>query len=128
MKSGEKHHNWKGNEAGYASVHEWLRNNHGTHAECENCGTFGFIEYANKRKIYIRDLNEWLKLCRSCHSKYDEIHRNLADFNAHAMARRKATTANIKTLLEEGCSKREIASRLNISYGHVFFLIKQGGL
>lgn len=74
---GAAHWNWKGDSAGYKSIHEWLRVNHGTHATCEHCGEFGFIEYASKRKVFIRDIKEWLKLCRSCHKKFDGIITNI---------------------------------------------------
>ena len=42
---------------------------------CEHCGINGLrglkIHWANKSREYKRDLSDWLRLCVSCHKKYD---------------------------------------------------------
>lgn len=37
---------------------------------CLQCNT-GKFEWANKSGDYKRDLSDWLRLCISCHRKYD---------------------------------------------------------
>ena len=42
---------------------------------CEHCGRNGLkgrqIDWANKSHDYLRDLNDWIRLCKPCHRKYD---------------------------------------------------------
>lgn len=70
---------WKGDLAGYSSVHGWLRRNFGYPQKCEHCGKVGSrpkrkwtIEWALKRGcLYKHDRNNFMQLCNSCHKKYD---------------------------------------------------------
>src|SRR3990167_10680797 len=34
---GEKHHNWKGNKAGYDAIHDWVKRWHKKANKCCNC-------------------------------------------------------------------------------------------
>ena len=74
---GENHWNWKGNNVGYASLHEWLYKNYGKPNVCEKCGGLKNIVWANKKGNYTRERKEWLQLCESCHKKYDKIIFNI---------------------------------------------------
>jgi hypothetical protein len=71
----EKHHNWKGDEVSYNGLHKWLNRKLGKPDTCEFCGKTGLtgkeINWANKSHKYNRNLNDWLRLCSSCHKKYD---------------------------------------------------------
>ena len=71
----EKHYEWKGNKVGYGALHAWVKNELGQPKTCEHCGKNGLvgvkIHWANKTGEYKRDLNDWLRLCVSCHRKYD---------------------------------------------------------
>lgn len=71
----ERHGNWKGDGVGYVSLHEWIRRVRGEPTTCEFCGKTGLrgrrIHWANKSRKYKRDINDWLRLCASCHWKYD---------------------------------------------------------
>jgi hypothetical protein len=70
---------------GYAAVHQWLHYYYGSADKCENpeCvyprrnsdnvlliapKTF---HWANKTGKYLKDRNDWLMLCPSCHKHYD---------------------------------------------------------
>ena len=69
---GKKNINWKGDKVGYFALHAWIRRKMGKAKQCEFCDkTEGTIQWANKSGKYERNLNDWLSLCASCHSKYD---------------------------------------------------------
>ncbi len=56
----------------YYQLHEWVKKELGRPNKCEHCGTEdGLIEWANKSNQYLHTLSDWLRLCRSCHMKYD---------------------------------------------------------
>ena len=72
---GEKSPAWKGNNAGYKTIHKWVSKNLGKPDTCEHCGRSNlsgyFIDWANKSRKYKRDLTDWLRLCKPCHKVYD---------------------------------------------------------
>lgn len=74
---GENNPNWKGDEAGYFSIHSWLNVHFGKPRICEHCGNKKAkrYEWANISKSYKRERTDWLRLCTSCHHKYDDSHR-----------------------------------------------------
>jgi hypothetical protein len=61
------------NTNAYASAHMWARNNFGTPKECENCHTTEdrMYHWANISKQYIREREDWLRLCVPCHKRQD---------------------------------------------------------
>ena len=67
---------WKGDNVGYNALHKWVGNKLGTPNACESCEKTGLtghkIHWANKSKKYLRDVNDWLRLCAKCHMKYDK--------------------------------------------------------
>lgn len=71
--SGEKHHNWAGDKVSYPALHAWVRKYRGTPRLCEHCGTKTAkkYEWANVSHKYLRDLTDWVRLCTSCHRKFD---------------------------------------------------------
>lgn len=66
---------WKGDEVGYSGLHQWVKRQLGTPNTCEHCKKSGLsskaIHWANKSQQYKRDLSDWIRLCASCHKKYD---------------------------------------------------------
>ena len=72
---GEKNGIWKGDNVSYSGLHYWVSYHLGKPDTCEFCGQNGLsgkqIHWANKSGDYLRDLNDWLRLCVSCHIKYD---------------------------------------------------------
>lgn len=57
----------------YQAVHRWARKTLGKPDYCEHCDSpKGMFEWANKSGGYLREPDDWLRLCRSCHRKYDD--------------------------------------------------------
>lgn len=63
--------NWKGDDVGYAPLHQWVHRHKGKALVCQFCGSTENVQWANKSLEYKRDLNDWLELCCKCHRKYD---------------------------------------------------------
>lgn len=76
--TGEDHALWKGDEVGYHALHHWVTRNKGNPRKCELCGTLQAkkYEWASKTHEYKRDLDEFIRLCTSCHRKYDIRNNN----------------------------------------------------
>ena len=71
----EKHPNWKGDKVSYLGMHTWINNKLGKPDECQFCGKnklFGKkIHWANISGKYKRNYKDWIRLCVSCHKKFD---------------------------------------------------------
>jgi len=71
----EKHYEWKGDDVGYGALHVWVKKELGQPDSCEHCPKSGLkgmkIHWANKSGKYLRRHDDWLRLCVSCHRKYD---------------------------------------------------------
>lgn len=76
---------WKGNDVGYFSLHQWVKSRKEKPLFCEQCGVKPPLDLANKSGNYMRDLNDWEWLCRSCHMTIDgrlsKIHSGLPERN-----------------------------------------------
>ena len=70
---GERNGNWKGGTQSYDSLHNWVEIRLGKPRKCQYCKTTKakFFDWANKSHQYKHDLNDWLRLCRLCHRRYD---------------------------------------------------------
>lgn len=69
---GKNHGHWKGDDVGKKGVHSWLRKNKFKLEVCEHCGERKKLDLANIRNhLYTRNPNDYVWLCRSCHSKFD---------------------------------------------------------
>ena len=64
---------WKGDNVKKSALHSWVQKHKGSPSECEHCGTTSAKQYdwANVSGEYRRDLDDFIRLCRSCHAKYD---------------------------------------------------------
>ncbi len=73
---GKNHPQWKGKNATYTSIHCWVIQKKGTPAFCNHCGKKGgrsrLYNWANKDHKYRRVLDDYIRLCVSCHKKYDK--------------------------------------------------------
>jgi len=74
-----KSHMWKGEQAGYSSIHRWLRKYYGSPKKCDWCGLKGSrpkrnwtIQWANIDGSYRRDIKNWICLCAKCHAKQEK--------------------------------------------------------
>lgn len=73
---GKKHGRWKGNNVDIITMHVWLSSWYNKLNICQNiyCETKDIkrTEFAKlKGKKYIKDINNYVELCTSCHRKYD---------------------------------------------------------
>lgn len=76
--SNENSSNWKGDEVGYDGIHSWVRRRKPKPALCEN--PFKRKNHLKKPKDlanisgkYLRDINDFMWICRSCHRKEHEL-------------------------------------------------------
>jgi len=72
---GDKNVNWKGDGVGYWALHTWLNRKYGKPRVCELCGDtkHSRYEWANKNGVYDRNIKNWLRLCKLCHQRYDQV-------------------------------------------------------
>lgn len=72
---GPANDSWVGDEASYKACHNRVRSIRGTPSKCDWCGTEdGVFEWANLTGHYL-DVNDFVRLCRSCHHFYDNDRR-----------------------------------------------------
>ena len=62
---------WLGDNVGKIAVHNWVRRRKPETKLCEFCRLKPPYELANLTGYYLRDLNDYRWLCRSCHTKFD---------------------------------------------------------
>ena len=62
---------WKGTQQEYLELHRWVRKKKGKPKICKYCGTKNKLVWANKSQKYKKDVNDYISLCRSCHTKND---------------------------------------------------------
>ncbi len=76
----EKHPLWKENGVSLSGLHAWVERKLGKPDTCEHCKKTGLkghkIHWANKYHTYQRSLEDWLRLCVSCHRIYDFRYNN----------------------------------------------------
>lgn len=70
-KRGKESNNWLGENVGYDGLHAWIRRNLPPQKICQICFIKPPFDVACVTLIYNRDFKNWLRLCRSCHKKYD---------------------------------------------------------
>lgn len=81
-KEGSKNPKWKGDEVGNNGLHEWIRRHKPKPRFCENCELEMPYDLANVSGKYLRDINDFKWLCRSCHMKGDDRIYNLKQFQS----------------------------------------------
>lgn len=71
---GANHHNYKGDNVSYSGLHYWVSSRLGKPSKCEKCGTTDSprYEWANRSGKYLRELNDWERLCKKCHNNKDK--------------------------------------------------------
>ena len=59
----------------YRDLHKWIIRELGRPLKCERCKTITakIYDWANKTGEYKRELDDWMRLCRKCHSNYDGV-------------------------------------------------------
>ena len=71
---GEQTSRWK-KEVTYAGIHKWVSREYGKPNYCEFCKKTDCKKYqwANISGFYFRDINDWLRLCQLCHTRWDRL-------------------------------------------------------
>lgn len=68
---GEDNSKWMGNNVGYSGIHSWVRRMKGEAKICEFCKSEENVQWANKSRLYKREISDWIELCAKCHYIYD---------------------------------------------------------
>ena len=81
--SGINNYLWKGDKVSYQALHNWVARHRGRPTKCEFCHLEDktrprWFNWANKSGKYLRDLNDWLRLCVPCHKILDKERRKNA--------------------------------------------------
>lgn len=76
----ENNHQWKGDDVGYASLHDWVRSRKPKSELCEKCHKRKAHDLANISGEYKRDITDFEWLCRKCHMESDGRFKNLRQF------------------------------------------------
>lgn len=73
FKRGPDSHNWKGMNVNYVSKHLWIIKNYGKANHCEHdpAHTGRRYDWANISGKYLREIEDYKQLCRSCHRIMD---------------------------------------------------------
>ncbi len=69
---GEANSKWRGSSVSYQNLHMWVRRHKGSATKCSLCGSTAKVEWANISHKYLRDLNDFVELCRLHHVHYDK--------------------------------------------------------
>jgi hypothetical protein len=69
---GELHWQWAGDTVGKVSLHIWIRRYKPKSEVCEMCHQKKPLDAANISGEYRRDINDFIWLCRACHSRFDD--------------------------------------------------------
>ena len=71
------HPRWKGAKTSYRSLHKWVQKHLGKPHYCEICQRDDLphrsYHWANKSRTYKRIIEDWIRLCASCHKEYDKV-------------------------------------------------------
>lgn len=80
---GSKNSGWKGDSIGYAALHLRVEAKYGKPRLCAECGTTTAkrYEWANISGKYL-NVDDFCRLCRSCHAKFDGVIRNISCGNS----------------------------------------------
>lgn len=81
FRSGEDNPMWRGGKPlirGYRAIHYWVQNHYGKANCCEFCGLEKvpvgmkiYFNWANRSGEYLRNITDWLQLCKKCHFHFD---------------------------------------------------------
>lgn len=77
--TGQNHPAWKGKKVSYRALHKWIERKLGKPKFCTFCKASHLshrqYNWANISGKYIRNTNDWMRLCVSCHRKYDRSNK-----------------------------------------------------
>jgi hypothetical protein len=66
---------YSGDLGRYGAIHYWIRRYLPPQKLCQMCNKVPPFDVACVTFIYNRDFKNWLRLCRSCHIRYDILNK-----------------------------------------------------
>ena len=57
----------------FDGLHDWVERTLGRPNECEFCGSHKNLEWSNKSGEYKPIKEDWQRLCKKCHCRYDYV-------------------------------------------------------
>lgn len=108
--TGKKARHWLGDNVGKMGIHIWLRKTYGRPKLCEHCKTTDvnkLYEWASIDHKYVRRRSRFMRLCRSCHRKYDIKHNYYRSdfFNSETARKNGRLSGKNKRLLPTPVTK-----------------------
>ena len=102
----EGSYNWKGSNASYTSKHKWVYRRLGKPKYCEKCGIKEdkIYHWASKSGECKRDLEDWIRLCPSCHKKYDLKKRDYIEVECVVCGKKIKTKSKKRMFCSSRCS------------------------
>lgn len=101
----------KVDQIGYRATHSWLYKSFEGINFCEACGNENAKEYdwANISGEYKRDINDWLRLCRKCHVRFDGMCERMSKLNTGRPSwwKGKHLSEEIKSKISNSCIGRK---------------------
>lgn len=76
-------------DAGYHAIHAWVRKRKIKPSLCEDCQENKARDLANISGNYLRDTDDYVYLCRSCHKKLDLTEQTRKIHSKNAIARQR---------------------------------------
>jgi hypothetical protein len=102
---------WKGDDVQYKQLHTWIRKMLGEPDKCYRCFTSAAkIDYANISGKYLRDIDDYIPLCSSCHKIYD----GECGEKIHTSKLSEEDVWHILALYDSGLTLKEIGLRYNV--------------
>ena len=105
---------WKGDLVGYFGLHTWVSRRLGRAEQCKNCGHRGNCVWANKSRLYIRSIVDWVSLCQSCHKEFDGLTK---------IAREDIPV--VRFLYKSGHKQKELAAKFGVHQSTISLLINK---
>jgi len=130
-KIGNNNSMWKGNDASYGAIHDWVKRYKPKSELCEKCRKVKPNDIANISGKYKRDITDYKWLCRKCHMESDGRLNNFKTMphmkgSSHGMAiLNEDKVRKIKVLLTTTNKLTPIAKEFNVSPA-VISQIKRG--
>lgn len=129
----------------YQALHYWVRKQKGKAIKCEQCGSIKSVQHANLSGEYKKDLEDFMQLCRRCHSEYDwkkirgrrfgdyspvELPRkgkkdHRGDKNPHAILNRINVYIILRLHQEDGVSQKELATTFGVNQSSISRIVNR---
>lgn len=119
-KSGDAHYLWKGDSAGYDSLHDRVNRRRGKPRHCQRCGTTDpakRYDWANLTGNYA-DVDDYERMCRPCHRNYDIARRTAGGLSAaEAAVRAGVPLSTLRLHIKRGLiAARRVGSGMKSPY------------